>query len=154
MQILSGPRIARRGRIRLGCSAALLSPDGDALLLMKRTDTGEWSLPGGGVEPGETISEACAREFLEETGLSVRPIRLVGVYSNADRLVTYPDNAAYHMVTLHFLVQLLGGSLGKTAEASEFAFFTETQVKSLDVVEIHRERIGDTFVASEVSFIK
>lgn len=154
MKVLSGTRIAREGQLRLGCSAALLREDRSAILLLRRTDTGEWSLPGGGLEPGESVSEACAREFLEETGLRVHPISLVGVYSNPDRLVRYPDNNSYHLIAIHFEVGLLGGQLGPTSEASQFAFFTRTQTESLEIVEVHRERIEDTFAYTGVTFIR
>src|SRR5438045_8375170 len=65
--------------IRPGVSAIILTPEG--LLLQRRSDNGLWGLPGGGVEPGESVSEAIVREVREETGLEVAPGRLVGVYS-------------------------------------------------------------------------
>src|ERR1051325_4042675 len=65
--------------IRPGVSAVVLTPEG--LLLQRRSDNGLWGLPGGGVEPGESVSAAIVREVREETGLDVTPVRLVGVYS-------------------------------------------------------------------------
>nr|WSX75831.1 NUDIX domain-containing protein [Streptomyces sp. NBC_00899] len=48
------------------------------VLLIKRADTGEWAFPGGGVEPGETPRTTAARETLEETGLRVVPLAVLG----------------------------------------------------------------------------
>jgi 8-oxo-dGTP pyrophosphatase MutT (NUDIX family) len=45
--------------------------DGERLLLTKRSDNGQWCLPGGGIDPGERPAEAAEREVLEETGLTV-----------------------------------------------------------------------------------
>ena len=85
-QILYGERISKQGKIRLGCSAAMFDEHG-RILLTRRADNGQWCLPGGGMEPGESAAEACEREVLEETGLSVRVRRLVGVYSHSDQLI-------------------------------------------------------------------
>ena len=52
------------------------------ILLERRSDNGMWSLPGGGIEAGESITEAAIREVKEETGLDVRITGLVGVYSD------------------------------------------------------------------------
>jgi len=70
-QILYGDRIAAQGKIRLGCSAAIFDSQ-SRVLLTKRQDNGQWCLPSGGMEPGESVAEGCEREVLEETGLSVR----------------------------------------------------------------------------------
>ncbi|MBI1259269.1 MAG: NUDIX domain-containing protein [Chloroflexi bacterium] len=54
--------------------------DGDRILLQKRADFRYWSLPGGGIEPGESAEAAAIRETREETGLEVRLTRKVGDY--------------------------------------------------------------------------
>ena len=86
-QILYGDRIGRQGNIRLGCSAVLFDVNREKVLLTRRADNGRWCLPSGGVEPGESVTEACIRETLEETGLRVRVKRLTSVFSSPDRLV-------------------------------------------------------------------
>jgi 8-oxo-dGTP pyrophosphatase MutT (NUDIX family) len=59
--VFYGPRLGKEGRIRLGCSAAIFNVDG-GLLLTKRSDNGQWCLPGGAVDPGESVAEAIERE--------------------------------------------------------------------------------------------
>jgi 8-oxo-dGTP pyrophosphatase MutT (NUDIX family) len=67
--------------IRPAVSAVIFDRRG-RLLLQQRSDGGQWGLPGGSVEIGESVREAVAREVLEETGLTVAARRLVGVYSS------------------------------------------------------------------------
>ena len=77
--IIFGSRVGRQGKVRLGCSAVLFDRTKQKVLLTHRTDNGLWCLPGGMVDPGETVAECCEREVLEETGLKVRVIHLTGV---------------------------------------------------------------------------
>jgi 8-oxo-dGTP diphosphatase len=63
-----------------GVAAVIIDPDG-RVLLQRRSDSGEWGLPGGAIEPGEEPAEALVREILEETALDVVPERVVGVVS-------------------------------------------------------------------------
>src|SRR5574339_1178593 len=142
-QVLYGPRLAREGKIRLGCSAAIFDEQG-RVLLTRRTDTGQWCLPGGAVDPGESVEEACEREVLEETGLRVRVKRLVGVYSHPDQLVIYSDGNKAHIVALHFEDELTGGTLGLSSETTEAGYFTLEQVETMDLIGRHKERVIDT----------
>src|SRR5690242_15704838 len=71
------------------------------LLLQQRSDGGQWGLPGGSVEIGESVSDAVVREVREETGLMVTPRRLVGVYSDpAFQIWRYPDGNVWHYVKI------------------------------------------------------
>jgi ADP-ribose pyrophosphatase YjhB (NUDIX family) len=62
--------------------AAVVTDDSGRVLLHLRELGGRWAPPSGAVEPGESVSQALARELHEETGLAARPARLVGVYSD------------------------------------------------------------------------
>lgn len=66
--------------------AALVMNEKNEVLLVKthwRSDT--WEMPGGNVEVGEPLDEAVCREFLEETGITIRPLGITGVYYNATK---------------------------------------------------------------------
>ena len=143
-QVLYGPRLGREGKIRLGCSAAIFDEQG-RILLTKRSDNDQWCLPGGAVDPGETVAEACEREVWEETGLRVHVKRLIGIYSYSDQLVVYPDGNKVQVVALHFEVEVTSGEAGLSNEVSDFGYFTIVEMDELEFLGRHKERILDTF---------
>ena len=152
-QILYGERISRQGKLRLGCSAAIFDEQG-RILLTRRADNGQWCLPGGGMEPGESVMEACEREVWEETGLTVRVKRLVGVYSHSDQLIIYPDGAKFQIVALHFEAEIRGGQLALSNETLDFGYFSLQEVETLNLFGRHKERIIDTLENRIDSFIR
>jgi ADP-ribose pyrophosphatase YjhB (NUDIX family) len=152
-QVLYGPRLGKEGQIRLGCSAAILDED-RRILLTRRMDNGQWCLPGGRMESGESAAEACEREVFEETGLNVRVKRLVGVYSHPDQLVVYPDGKKAHIVALHFEAEITSGELGLSNETTDFGYFTLQQIEGLEMLGRHKERIMDTLENRPNALIK
>jgi 8-oxo-dGTP diphosphatase len=74
---------------------------------------GQWALPGGFVEVGETVRQAAVREAAEETGLAVEVSRLVGVYSEPDR------DPRGHNVSVAFLTRVLSGQMQAASDAAE-----------------------------------
>ncbi len=152
-QILYGERLGRQGKLRLGCSAAIFD-ENRRVLLTKRADNGQWCLPGGAVEPGESVAEACEREVFEETGLRVRVKRLVGVYSHPDQLSVYKDGNKAHIVALHFEAEVVGGELGLSNETTDFSYFTLDDTEGMEMLGRHRERVQDTLKNHVDSVIK
>src|SRR6266542_3313278 len=152
-KVLYGPRLGKEGEIRLGCSAAIFDDHG-RILLTRRMDNGQWCLPGGRMESGETAAEACEREVLEETGLRVRVKRLVGVYSHSDQLVIYPDGNKAQIVALHFEVEVTGGELGLSDETTDFGYYTIQEVAGMDMIGRHKERVIDTLEKYPQALIK
>jgi ADP-ribose pyrophosphatase YjhB (NUDIX family) len=142
-QVLYGERLGRQGKLRLGCSAAIFDEQ-RRILLTRRADNGQWCMPGGAVESGESVAEACEREVFEETGLNVQVRRLVGVYSHPDQLVVYPDGHKAFIVALHFEAEIVGGSLGLSKETTDFGYFALEDIQGLELLGRHQERIADT----------
>lgn len=152
-EVLYGERIGRQGKIRLGCSAALLDERG-RVFLTRRTDNGQWCLPGGRMEPGESAAEACEREVWEETGLRVRAKHLVGVYSHPDQLVVYADGNKAHIVALHFEAEIMDGQPALSDETTDFGYFNLNEIEGLDMFGRHRERVVDTLEKHSAALIK
>jgi ADP-ribose pyrophosphatase YjhB (NUDIX family) len=133
--------------VRLSVSAVVRSrPGGREILLMRRSDNGHWGLPGGYLEPGESVVQAAAREVREETGWSVDVGRLVGVYSDpARQVVEYPDRRRVHAVNLCFeATARAAGELGTPGEVLGVGFFAWDALPE-PFVPIHSIRIEDCF---------
>ncbi|MBK8032803.1 MAG: NUDIX domain-containing protein [Chloroflexi bacterium] len=153
-RIINGDRIAKTAQIRTGCAALIWNNDKTEILLTRRTDNGLWCLPGGGVDPGETVEEACIREVWEETGLQVRVERLIGVYSSPNRVIQYADGNRFQIIGLMFAVEVTGGQLTLNHEVSEFGYFAPAEIAELALMEHHRERIVDALADQSVTFIR
>jgi len=144
-RVVFGERIAKEGELRLGCSAVVFDTTREKILLTQRTDNGQWCLPGGRIEAGESVAEACVRETWEETGLQVRVTRLIGVYSNPNKLVIYPDGNKAHIIALSFEAEIIGGELGGSNETTAWGFFCEQEAEKMDMLAGHLERIQDAY---------
>jgi 8-oxo-dGTP diphosphatase len=101
----------RSATFRIGVYAVIFEQE--RVLLAHRRDIDWWNLPGGGMEPDETVEEAMRREVCEETGLEVEVERLIGVYSKPQK----------QEVVLTFRCRVVGGTLSATEESRECRFF-------------------------------
>ena len=153
-QVIFGDRVGRQGRIRLGCIAILFDEKMEKVLLTRRSDTGQWCLPSGGLEPGESVSDACERETLEETGLNVRVKKLVTVYSSPDRLVIYGDGSKFQIIGLAFDVEFIDGHIRLTEETIDIGYFSLSEMESMDIFPHHRQMIADSLAGQSAPFIR
>jgi len=107
---------------------------GPRVLLIQRGTPpllGEWSLPGGVLECGETLREAVAREAHEETGLVVETGEMLGVY---ERIIRSDDGRVrYHYVLLDFLCRAIGGDLNAGSDAAAARWFTPDELPPLNL---------------------
>lgn len=145
VKVISGERIAKDGCLAVGCSAFIFDSKREKVLLIQRTDDGKWAVPGGAMMAGESLSEACEREVLEETGLKIKVNRLLSVYTSPHRLLTYPDGNKWQPVNLHFEVEIVDGELTINEEATAFGFFSLLETENLDMHGMDRMRVGDGF---------
>jgi 8-oxo-dGTP pyrophosphatase MutT (NUDIX family) len=149
-----GNRISSQGEVRLGCSVILFNATRDEVLLTRRTDNGQWCLPGGRIDPGESVTEACEREVMEETGLLVHLVRLTGIYSNPDRLIVYPDGKKAHVVVLNFEVEQVGGTLGLNDETTDARYFPVSEALEMNLFHNHVDHIRDALAGKAEAFIR
>jgi ADP-ribose pyrophosphatase YjhB (NUDIX family) len=120
---------------RVPCVGAVVRDDEGRLLLVRRgTDPGrgQWSVPGGRVEPGEAATAAAAREVLEETGVRVTVGDLVGIVERPG-----PGGVTYVVEDFHATPEAEGRAAEPRAgdDADEARWFTEAEIASLDCVD-------------------
>jgi len=151
-RVIQGDRVGKDATLRAGASATIFDDAREKVLLTRRSDNGRWCLPGGGMDPGESASEACVREVLEETGLHVRVTRLIGVYTSPNLMIVYPDGNRVQPVALNFEAVVEGGELGLSDETTGYGYFTMAEMDQLDLFEHHRERIVWAFGNHEPAF--
>ena len=155
MQILKGARIGRGTTLMVGAAAIIFdSPRRERILLTRRSDNGKWCLPGGRMESGESAAEACEREVLEETGLTVKVRKLAGVYTSPDWVVQYRDGNRHQLIAFSFVCEMVGGDLVVSDETTEFGWFTPEQIRGMDLVEHHPQRIADALADQAEAFIR
>lgn len=145
VKVISGERIGKDGHLVIGCSAFIFDESREKVLLLQRTDDGKWAVPGGTMEAGESLSEACAREVFEETGLQVKVRRLLSVYTSPHRLLTYPDGNKLQPVSLHFEVEIIGGELQINDEAGRFGYYSLDEISGLEMHGMDRMKVKDGF---------
>jgi len=103
----------------------------------------EWSIPGGVLEVGERVRDAAVREAREETGLTVEPVELLGVY---DRILRDSvRRVQYHYVLIDFLCRRVAGDLVAASDASEVRWFQREELGELKLAEDTMDVIAKGF---------
>jgi ADP-ribose pyrophosphatase YjhB (NUDIX family) len=113
-------QVAGLPRHVVGVAAVVVDGAGRALLVRRRVPP-RWELPGGALEVGETVTQGLVREVAEETGLTVRPRRLSGVY----------QNMTLGPVALVFVCERLAGSERTSDETSQWRWVTRGDLDDL-----------------------
>ena len=153
-QYAYGERIGRTAQLKLGCAAIIPDDTGKHIVLTRRTDNGRWCLPGGAMDPGESLEECCRREVWEETGLIVHVARPIGISSTPHRVTYDADGHRWQTVSATFLTAMTGGTLGLSDDTTDVGFFSLEERAQLDLIDPHRERVQDSFVGQEAALVR
>ena len=122
-------------------NVVVINDDGQ-ILLIRRTDNGNIALPGGGMDLGESITDAAVREVKEETGLDVELTGLVGIYTNPRHVIEYTsDGEVRQEFSIVFTAKPTGGAPTPSSESSEVVWSEPTAVADMRMHPSMRQRI-------------
>ncbi|WP_405735027.1 NUDIX domain-containing protein [Streptomyces sp. NBC_01537] len=124
------------------CNMLVARPEDGAILLQRRRDTGQWALPGGAMDIGESPAQCSVRECKEETGIDAEPTGLLGVYSPPDHVVAYSDGEIRQAYEVTVIGRPVGGKPTINDEADAVRWVLPADLDSLDIHPSMRRQIG------------
>ena len=115
-----------------------------AILLIRRTDNGNWALPGGAIDLGESVAQAAVRETLEETGIECAITGIVGIYSDPRHVILYTSNGeARQEFSIVLTASPLAGQPTPSSESSEVRWVPASEVLEYTMDRSMRIRLSD-----------
>jgi 8-oxo-dGTP pyrophosphatase MutT (NUDIX family) len=122
------------------CNLLVVNDRGE-ILLQKRRDTGQWALPGGAQELGETPTQCAIRECKEETGIDAEVTGLLGIYSDPAHIVEYTDGEIRQEYEVTLIGRPIGGAPAANDEASDVRWIHPDDLDRFDIHETMRRQI-------------
>ncbi|MFF2163106.1 NUDIX domain-containing protein [Streptomyces sp. NPDC058175] len=134
-------------------ASAVVADDEGRILLQRRSDSGKWALPGGGMEMTDSLPGTAVREVKEETGLDVEVTGLVGTYTDPRHVIAYSDGEVRRQFNVCFRARVLGGTLMISDESTELRWVAPEDLNSLDMHHTQRLRIGHFLEARPAPYL-
>ncbi|MFE3223620.1 NUDIX domain-containing protein [Nocardia sp. NPDC059228] len=113
--------------------SALVVDEAGRVLMQRRGDSGNWSLPGGIMEVGETLEECVIRETHEETGLDIEITGLLGIYTDPEHVIEYSDGEVRQEFAIVYYGRVVGGEMQVSHESTEVRFLSLEELEDLPV---------------------
>lgn len=124
-------------------SVVVTAADG-AILLIRRTDNGNWALPGGAMELSESVSQAAVRETREETGIDCAVTGLAGIYSDPRHVIHYTSNDEVRReFSIVLTARPVAGQPTPSAESREVRWVQPADLAAYTMDRAMRRRIDD-----------
>jgi ADP-ribose pyrophosphatase YjhB (NUDIX family) len=136
------PEAPKPNSIRPATAVALFDASGN-ILLLRRKDNEKWTMPGGTLDHGESLTDCAVREVNEETGLKIRIAGLIGTYSDPNILIAYSDGEVRQEFTLVYAAEIESGDLKIDEESKEAAWVSLASSADLPLAESQRRRLSD-----------
>jgi ADP-ribose pyrophosphatase YjhB (NUDIX family) len=116
----------------------------DGILLIRRTDNGNWALPGGAIDLGESVAQAAVRETLEESGIECSVTGIVGIYSDPKHVILYTSNGECRQeFSIVLTARPLAGQPTSSSESSEVRWVPAAEVLGYPMDRSMRIRLND-----------
>jgi ADP-ribose pyrophosphatase YjhB (NUDIX family) len=129
--------------------------DAGDILMIRRTDNGNWAVPGGAIDVGESVGEAALRETREESGIDCAITGIVGIYSDPKHVVLYTSNGkARQEFSIVLTAKPLGGQPTPSSESSEVRWVPASEIPENTMDRSLRIRINDYLAHSDSPVVK
>ncbi len=122
-------------------AAAVVTDERGRVLLQQRSDSGNWALPGGAMDIGETLAQCAVREVKEETGLDIEITGLLGIYTDPHHVVAYSDGEVRQEFTVTYLGRVIGGAIAVSDESTDVRFIDPAEFDGIPIHETVRLRL-------------
>jgi ADP-ribose pyrophosphatase YjhB (NUDIX family) len=122
-------------------TSAVVTDDNGHILLQRRADSGNWALPGGGMDMTESLTDSVIREVKEETGFDVEVTGLVGTYTDPRHIIAYTDGEVRRQFNICYTARITGGQLAISDESTEIRFVAPDEIENLPMHHTQRLRI-------------
>jgi ADP-ribose pyrophosphatase YjhB (NUDIX family) len=124
--------------------------DAGEILLIRRTDNGNWAVPGGAIDLGESVAQAAVRETLKEFGIECAITGIVGIYSDPRHVILYTSNdEARQEFSIVLTATLLSGAPALSSESSQVRWVPESELSGYTMDRSMRIRINDFLARNE-----
>ncbi len=118
--------------------------DEGSVLMIRRTDNGNWAVPGGAIDLGESVAQAAVRETLEESGIECEITGIVGIYSDPRHVILYTSNGEVRQeFSIVLTARPLSGQPTPSSESSEVRWVPVSEVRDYTMDRSMRIRIND-----------
>lgn len=112
------------------------------ILLIERSDNGNWALPGGAIDIGESMSQAGVRETKEETGIDCEIIDVLGIYTDPKHIILYTsNNEARQEFSILLRARATGGEPTPSSESTQVHWVARDRLADLKMHRSMRQRI-------------
>lgn len=134
------PNAPKANSIAVAVSAFIQDNEG-RILMIRRTDNDLYSIPGGQLELGETLSQTAVREVREETGIECEVTGVIGLYSDPNHIIAYDDGEVRQEFSICFRASPTGGGLRTSSESKEVFWVGPSELADLNIHQSIRLRI-------------
>ncbi|GAA4179322.1 NUDIX domain-containing protein [Streptosporangium oxazolinicum] len=142
VEFWNDPNAPKANTLVPACGTVTVDDTG-RILLQRRRDTGQWALPMGKMEIGETPSQCAVRETEEETGITVEPVSMLGVYSDPGHIVAYTDGEVRQEYEVMLIARPISGQPGANNEASDVRWVAPQDLPALDIHPTQWRQLND-----------